>query len=165
MVVNSVRHFVRPPHTADVPSRHSRCPSNAAGKAAKAIRRIDTIGVALFSVCIVLMMPGSANAQDVAAGERVFRQRCGACHTVQPGQNRVGPSLSGIVGRQAGSVEGARYSQGMRDLGVAWDAARLDTYLANPRAMVPGTTMTIAMPNAADRANIIAYLAGLPTSN
>lgn len=112
----------------------------------------------------VLATPPLAAAQDVTMGERLFRQRCAACHTVEAGQNRIGPSLAGVGGRKAGGVEGARYSQGMRDLGVAWDAARLDTYLANPRAMVPGTTMTIAVPNAADRASIIAYLMGLPAT-
>lgn len=111
-----------------------------------------------------ILFSGQAMAQDAAAGERLFRTRCGSCHTVQPGQNRVGPSLAGVVGRQAGSVEGARYSQGMRDLGVTWDAEQLATYLANPRAMVQGTSMTVSVPNQADRSNIIAYLQSLGTS-
>jgi cytochrome c len=113
-----------------------------------------------------MLMPEMAAAQDVAAGERLFRQRCGACHTVQSGQNRMGPHLSGIVGRKAGSVEGARYSQGMRDAAITWDAAQLNGFLANPRATIPGTTMTVAVPNEADRANIVSYLQGLAaTSN
>ncbi|MCB4767922.1 c-type cytochrome [Ancylobacter sp. Lp-2] len=111
------------------------------------------------------LMPGPAFAQDAAAGERLFRQRCASCHTVQPGQNRIGPTLSGLVGRKAGSVEGARYSPKMRELDVTWDAARIDSFIANPRAMVPGTTMTVSVANAADRANITAYLAGLAAAN
>ena len=39
-------------------------------------------------------------------GDRLFRSSCGICHTVQPGQNRVGPSLAGVVGRKAGIVQG-----------------------------------------------------------
>jgi cytochrome c len=84
---------------------------------------------------------------------------------VQPGQNRVGPHLAGVVGRRAGSVEGARYSSGFRELDITWDAARLDAYLANPRAVVPGTTMTVAVPSASERAGIIAYLQGLLAPN
>jgi cytochrome c len=112
-------------------------------------------------VAAFILAPGLASAQDAAAGERLFRTRCGSCHTVQPGQNRVGPHLDGVIGRKAGSVEGARYSQGMRDLGVTWDAAQLNAYIANPRAVVPGTSMTVSVPGEADRTNIIAYLQGL----
>ena len=108
-----------------------------------------------------MLMPEPAAAQDVATGERLFRQRCGACHTVQSGQNRMGPHLAGVVGRKAGRVEGARYSQGMRDAAISWDPSQLNGFLANPRATVPGTTMTVAVPNEADRANIVAYLQGL----
>lgn len=104
------------------------------------------------------LAPLQVRAQDAAAGDRLFRQRCVACHTVQAGQNRIGPHLSGIVGRKAGSVDGVRYSQGMQDLAIAWDAAQLDAYLANPTAMVRGTTMAISVPNAAERASIVAYL-------
>ncbi|GAB4064352.1 c-type cytochrome [Ancylobacter sonchi] len=114
---------------------------------------------------IPALMPATAHAQDAATGERLFRQRCASCHTVQPGQNRIGPTLSGLVGRKAGSVEGARYSPKMRELDVTWDAARIDSFIANPRAMVPGTTMTVSVANAADRANITAYLAGLAAAN
>lgn len=112
----------------------------------------------------MLLAPGPASAQDVAAGERLFRQRCIACHTVQAGQNRIGPHLSGVVGRKAGSVQGAPYSQAMRNLDVTWNAAELARYLANPTALVPGTTMAISVPNAAERDNIVAYLQSLKAS-
>jgi cytochrome c len=111
------------------------------------------------------LMPASAAAQDSAVGERLFRTRCGSCHSIEPGQNRIGPSLSGIFGRKAGSVEGARYSAGMRELGVTWDTAQLETFLTNPRAMVKGTTMTIAVTRAEDRQAIAAYLQGTATSS
>ena len=123
-----------------------------------------TIGF-LSLVLLSISAPGLASAQDAATGERLFRQRCASCHTVQPGQNRIGPTLAGIVGRKAGSVEGARYSPKMRELDVTWDAAQLDSFIANPRAMVPGTTMTVSVANAADRASITAYLTGLAAAN
>jgi cytochrome c len=127
------------------------------------IRRMTWCGALLLASILV---PETAVGQDVAAGERLFRQRCGACHTVQSGQNRMGPHLAGIIGHKAGSVDGARYSQGMRDLAVTWDAAQLNSFLANPRAVVPGTTMTVSVPSEADRTNIVTYLQGLaPTTN
>ncbi|WP_127090542.1 c-type cytochrome [Aquabacter cavernae] len=100
----------------------------------------------------------TAPGPEAAAGERLFRARCASCHSLDAGQNRIGPTLNGLLGRKAGSVEGARYSQGMRDSGITWDAAQLQTYLANPRAMVKGTTMAIAVPAEADRAALAAYL-------
>ncbi|CCV13940.1 cytochrome c family protein [Mesorhizobium sp. STM 4661] len=106
-----------------------------------------------------LLLPAAASAQQ-ADGERLFRQRCGTCHSLEPGQNRVGPHLSGVVGRTAGSVEGARYSAAMRESGIVWDAQSLDTFLAAPRQMVQGTTMTVGLPNAEQRAAIIAFLEG-----
>jgi cytochrome c len=84
---------------------------------------------------------------------------------VQPGQNRIGPHLSGIVGRKPGSVEGVRYSKGLSAIEPNWDAASLDAYLANPRGVAPGTTMSVSVPNAADRGSIVAYLQGLTAAN
>lgn len=126
---------------------------------------ISSMAAAVLTAGCLLLAAQPSRAQDVAAGERLFKQRCAACHTVQPGQNRIGPHLSGIVGRKPGSVEGARYSKTMSSHAPDWDPANLDSYLANPRGVVPGTTMTIAVPNAADRGNIIAYLQGLPKTN
>ena len=100
--------------------------------------------------------PAAARAQG--AGEGLFRQRCASCHVLQPGQNRIGPHLTGLGGRTAGSVEGARYSAAMRSSGLVWDEPTLDRYLANPREVVPGTTMVIAVPNEDQRREIVAYL-------
>jgi cytochrome c len=106
-----------------------------------------------------LLLPGAASAQQ-ADGERLFRQRCGTCHSLEPGQNRTGPHLSGVIGRKAGSVEGARYSAALRESGIVWEGGTLATFLAAPRQMVPGTSMTVGVPNAAQRAAIIGYLEG-----
>jgi cytochrome c len=99
---------------------------------------------------------------DAAAGERIFKAQCGACHATEAGKHRVGPSLAGIVGRKAGEIEGFRYSPANKNSSLVWDAATLDTYLANPRAAMPGTTMTYAgLRNEGQRADMIAYLATL----
>ena len=83
----------------------------------------------------------TALAADPAAGEKIFKAQCGICHAVAAGENRVGPTPFGVVGRPAGSVPGFNYTADHKKLGIAWDAATLDEYLANPRAMVPDTSM------------------------
>lgn len=100
-------------------------------------------------------LPALAQSAD---GQRLFQARCGTCHSLEAEANRLGPTLAGVVGRAAGAVEGARYSSALRASGLVWDAETLDRYLANPRQLVPGTTMTVALPNAAQREAIVAYL-------
>ncbi|MBC7954098.1 MAG: cytochrome c family protein [Rhodospirillaceae bacterium] len=107
------------------------------------------------------LLTGTAFAQagDPAAGEKVFTQ-CKACHTVQAGQNRVGPSLFGVVGRAAGAVEGFAYSPAMKGSGMTWTAETLDKYLTDPKAAIPGNKMVFpGLKKPEDRANVIAYLA------
>jgi cytochrome c len=109
-----------------------------------------------------LLLTGFATdalAADSAAGEKIFKAQCGICHAVVAGQNRIGPTLFGVVGRPAGSVPGFNYTADHKKLGVTWDAATLDKYLTNPRAMVPDTSMIYAgLKNDAQRADLIAYL-------
>jgi cytochrome c len=109
-----------------------------------------------------LLLAGSANtalAADPVAGEKIFKAQCGICHTVVAGENRIGPTLFGVVGRPAGGVPGFNYTADHKKLGVTWDAATLDKYLANPRAMVPDTSMVYAgLKEDAERADLVAYL-------
>ena len=104
---------------------------------------------------------GAASAQDAAAGEKVFA-KCKACHVIDAATNRVGPSLHGIIGRTAGTVEGFKYSEAMiqhgKD-GLVWNNENLDKYLADPKAFVPKNKMAFpGLKNAEDRANVIAYI-------
>jgi cytochrome c2 len=105
---------------------------------------------------------GAALAQpagDPQAGEKVFAQ-CKACHTAEPGKNRIGPSLYGVVGRKAGTEPGFAYSPAMKDAGIVWTPETLDQYLTDPKAKVPGNKMAFpGLKNPTDRANVIAYLA------
>ena len=98
----------------------------------------------------------------VAAGEQVWRQ-CRSCHQVGEGaRNGTGPALTGIVGHVAGSAEGFRYSNPMRDAGangLIWTPEELDAYLTDPRAYMPGNRMSFrGLRDAGDRAAVIAYL-------
>src|ERR1700751_4424218 len=76
-----------------------------------------------------LLLAGSATAAlaaDPAAGEKIFKAQCGICHAVTAGQNRIGPTLFGVVGRKAGSVPDFHYTADHKKLGVRWDAATFD---------------------------------------
>jgi cytochrome c len=104
---------------------------------------------------------GSAVAAgDPARGRQLFRA-CAACHTVDPGEHRTGPSLAGILGRRAGAEPTfRRYSPALRGSGLVWDEAHLDAWLADPEALVPGNRMAFGgIDDAAARADLIAYLA------
>jgi cytochrome c len=95
---------------------------------------------------------------DAAAGKTVFH-KCTICHSITEGQNRVGPSLFGVVGRKAGTVPGYNYSDAMKNSGKTWDATTLDIYLTHPREVVVGTKMAFGgIPDEVDRTNLIAYL-------
>jgi cytochrome c len=106
-----------------------------------------------------IVAAGAAHADGDAAKGKVLFSKCAICHSVQPGENKIGPSLAGIVGRPAASAPGFAYSEAMKKYGVTWDAATLDAYLVNPRQAVPGTKMIfVGLKDPADRANLIAYL-------
>jgi cytochrome c len=104
-----------------------------------------------------LMAAPPARAQD--AGETVFKRNCAICHTTEPGKNKIGPSLAGVVGRKAGSIPDYSYSQANKSSGVTWDEATLDTYLTAPTKFVPGTKMVFpGLKNPDDRTAVIAWL-------
>ena len=99
-----------------------------------------------------------ASEGDADAGAKVFR-KCQACHSVELGQNRVGPSLFGVVGKEAGAAEGFNYSAAMQDSDVVWTPENLDAFVTNPREFMPGTKMIFAgLRDAEDRRDLIAYL-------
>jgi cytochrome c len=98
-------------------------------------------------------------AGDPGLGAEVFRT-CAACHTLEPGAHRTGPSLAGMFGRKAGTAEGFhRYSDALTSADLVWNEDTLSTFLADPQAFLPGNRMTF--PGLADvqaRADVIAYL-------
>lgn len=101
----------------------------------------------------------SALAQPAGPdGERAFGRRCNACHAIKPGQTRPDPSLIGVYGRTAGTLEGARYSAALRGSGIVWNERTLDAYLAAPQEAVPGTTMKLSLRDEAERGAIITFL-------
>jgi cytochrome c len=98
-------------------------------------------------------------AGDATRGETLYAA-CAACHTLDPAQNQLGPHLKGVVGRKAAAVDDYTYSGPMKRAEVTWTAETLDAFLTDPQAVVAGTKMPFAgMPDAKDRADLIAYLA------
>eukprot|EP01013_Petalomonas_cantuscygni_P016088 TRINITY_DN33036_c0_g1_i1.p1 TRINITY_DN33036_c0_g1~~TRINITY_DN33036_c0_g1_i1.p1 ORF type:complete len:113 (+),score=21.60 TRINITY_DN33036_c0_g1_i1:39-377(+) len=97
---------------------------------------------------------------DAKRGAEVFKSRAAQCHTAEKGgANRVGPNLYGIVGREAGTVDGYSYTQANSQSGVTWHEQELYDYLENPRKYLPGTKMAFAgLKKPQDRADIIAYM-------
>ena len=93
---------------------------------------------------------------QIAKGEKVFAQ-CKACHVVEAGKNRVGPSLWAVVGRTSGSIAGFNYSKANKESGVTWSEDVLFTYLEAPAKFMPGTRMAFGgLKNPQDRAEVIA---------
>jgi cytochrome c len=105
---------------------------------------------------LTLIEPSSG--QD---GESLFATQCLGCHTIADGiSHRLGPDLLGIVGRGVAQAKGYdEYSPAMRSQSGSWDAERLDKFLQQPQAAVPGTSMAFpGVPDAKQRHAIIEYL-------
>jgi cytochrome c len=96
---------------------------------------------------------------DPKRGENAAK-KCVSCHTFNKGEpNKVGPNLWGVINRPKGSAAGFNYSAAMKAKGGNWTIEELYHYLANPKAMVPGTTMNFpGLPRAGERGDLIAFL-------
>ncbi len=108
-------------------------------------------------------MPAAAFALEgnVENGAKVFK-KCAACHNIETQQNKIGPTLSGVIGRTAGTFAGFNYSKAMVAAGAAglvWTEAELAAYLPAPKAKVPGTSMAfIGVKKEQELADVIAYI-------
>jgi cytochrome c2 len=113
----------------------------------------------LFCAFVLTCAAGVAHAQgDAARGEKYFED-CASCHALANGENGVGPSLFGVFGRKAGALDDYRYSPALKRSGIVWSPQTLDDFIADPQKAVPTNRMPYAgMTNAAERADLIAYL-------
>ncbi|HEU0118349.1 MAG TPA: cytochrome c family protein [Alphaproteobacteria bacterium] len=96
---------------------------------------------------------------DAPHGSLLFSTRCSMCHSFDG--NKYGPSMHGVYGRKAGTVDGYEYSEALKGAPITWNEMTLDKWLDNPDALAHGTKMTTKVPNVKDRADLIAYLKSL----
>lgn len=128
-------------------------------------RRALSIG---FGCCGALLAADIAVAQMALPaakppdGAALFKQQCATCHTTNLSDaQRQGPQLVKVVGRQAGTIAGFHYSPGFSKAGFAWDESKLDAWLTNPQAVIPGAIMAYRQARPEVRAAIITYLKDL----
>lgn len=120
-------------------------------------RVISSLAIALPLLCNAAL---AEDGVDPEQAQLAFNNHCRTCHTTREGDNRLGPSLYDVIGREAGSAPGYSYSSAMKNADFVWDAETIDRYIADPNAVVPGNKMKpftgIADPE--ERAKIIAHL-------
>jgi cytochrome c len=125
-----------------------------------------TPALALAVSAVILTAPGTATAglwpfqSDPATltDARLYRDRCGGCHALD--HNKYGAAHRNLLGRTAGTQPGYRYSAALARSGIVWTDATLDTWLTDPRMMVPGTRMDVKFGDAVERRRIIGFLKG-----
>lgn len=112
----------------------------------------------------------SASAMAKSSGEKLFKKKCGVCHSMEPGKHKLGPSLAGIVGRAAGTVEGFKKYKAMKGAKFTWDEATLDSWITDQKKFLKAnkdivgntkTSMSAKIKKEKDRKAIIDYLNGV----
>ena len=112
-----------------------------------------------------LERPGPARrfhpTAEISNGEKQFARKCSVCHTLSPdGRRRAGPTLFGVFGRMAGTLEGYPYSQALLDSDIIWDEATINRLFAEgPDIVTPGTKMPVQrMKNPKDLTDLVTFL-------
>ena len=125
------------------------------------------IAIQLAAVAVICSLSTTAMAEgDAVNGENVFK-KCKICHQIgDTAKNQVGPMLTGIIGRKAGTAEGYAYSPAMKEAGekgTVWNEETLAKYLENPKDFIPKNKMAfVGLKTEQERADVIAYLAKFP---
>jgi cytochrome c len=120
------------------------------------------------SVCVALLaLPAAFPAHGMDRGQQLFEEGCISCHSLDPDNNMVGPSLSGLWGRKAGGLPSfTRYSPAMRAADAVWADDTLDQFLADPQALIPENHMAFpGMDDPQARADLIGFLKQAAQSN
>ncbi len=110
------------------------------------------------SLLAAIAFADEGHGGNAAAGEKVFR-KCKACHSLDAGKNKIGPTLHGVFGRTAGTVDGYKYSKAMTASDVVWSDETMDAFVQKPKEFMKGTKMAFAgIRKKDDRKDLIAYL-------
>jgi cytochrome c len=113
----------------------------------------------MVAAALMIAAGGTAFAQDVAKGQKVFN-KCLVCHSIGPdAENKIGPELNGLDGRHSGSVPNYPYSDANKNSGIVWNETTFKEYIKDPKAKIPGTKMIFAgLPNEQDIDDVWAYI-------
>jgi len=123
------------------------------------------------AACLITLGAAHANAAgDAAKGEKVYK-KCKVCHSFEAGKNGQGPTLHGVMGRKAGTLEGFKFSDAIKESGIVWDEETIDGYVENPKKYIPKNKMAFPgikakkshsdakkAKKAQQRADLIAYI-------
>jgi cytochrome c len=115
-----------------------------------------------FFLCSLLLAAVTRAEDQLARGERLYQERCGACHSLD--EHGAGPKHRGLIGRKAGTQPGFDYSAALAASNIVWSPQTLERWIADPNALIPGNKMIVQLASdPADRAAIIAYLVARST--
>ena len=122
--------------------------------------------LALGLAATVAISSGTAMASE--KGEKLFKKKCGVCHSIEPGKHKVGPSLAGVMGRKAGDTDFSKY-KAMKGASFTWDAAKMDAWITNQKDFLKAnkdivgaqsTAMSAKIKKESERKEIIDFLSG-----
>lgn len=91
------------------------------------------------ATALALSFSSLAAECDAQAGQQIFQTKCSACHSLD--SDRVGPHLSGVVGRPIGSVPGFNYSSDLAGAKRDWSPELIERWLTAPAQLFPETIM------------------------
>lgn len=122
--------------------------------------RTDLRAIAFSTLSLLAILPADAAQEESDDGQIAFNNACRTCHSFKPDDNRLGPTLHGIVGRKAGSIDGFQFTSAMKSSGITWDESNLDAFIENPDKVVHGNGMKPygGMADASERTKIVNYL-------
>jgi cytochrome c len=113
-------------------------------------------GHLLLATALLTSLNVAMAAGNEERGQSLYQSRCAACHSLE--YNGVGPAHKGLFGRTAGKTSGYLYSQALQSSRVVWTDKTLNLWLADPEKFIPGQKMGVSVPDASERADLIAYL-------
>lgn len=118
--------------------------------------------VAVLGGFVMALAMSSAQARDEGRGKEIFISECAACHSLEDGRHRTGPSLHGIWGAPIGAADGFRYSKSFKaksQSGAVWDEDSIDAFVERPRSFIKRNRMAYrGVRDEQDRADLLAYL-------
>ena len=118
------------------------------------------------SVCVAFALAGLIAAafagESAQSGRQLFERHCRTCHGgTAPADSPIGPSLSGIMGRKAGTKVSGVHSRAAIDSGIVWDRDSLRRFLSVPRREIPDSIMPVGVMDPAELERVLDYLESL----